>query len=193
LFLYINAASIPRPPVKDIVSEEWIYFVGVVIRLTSVGQDIDWLFTVHGRSKKMIKEHSAGAVLYGYFANDEQRFLLLHYTSGHWDFPKGNVEAGETEVEAVIREIFEETGITDLGFVEGFIQPIFYNYRREGKLVHKKVSYYLAQTLSRNINLSNEHQDFLWANYPSALTTLTYSSARDILILANQFVQGMQT
>ncbi|MGA7370551.1 MAG: NUDIX domain-containing protein [Nitrososphaeraceae archaeon] len=140
----------------------------------------------------MVKEHSAGAVLYGYFANDERRFLLLHYTSGHWDFPKGNVETGETEVEAVIREIFEETGITDLRFVEGFIQPIFYNYRREGKLVHKKVSYYLAQTLSRNIKLSNEHQDFLWANYPSALTTLTYNSARDILILANQFVQGMQ-
>ena len=47
----------------------------------------------------MIKEHSAGAVLYGHFVNDETKFLLLHYASGHWDFPKGNVEAGETELE----------------------------------------------------------------------------------------------
>jgi bis(5'-nucleosidyl)-tetraphosphatase len=141
----------------------------------------------------MIKEHSAGAVLYTNFANDERKFLLLHYTSGHWDFPKGNVEAGETEVEAVIREIFEETGITDLRFVEGFVQPIFYSYIRDGNLVRKKVSFYLAQTPGRNIKLSNEHQDFLWADYPSALRTLTYRSARDILISANKFVRGRQT
>jgi len=119
--------------------------------------------------------------------------LLLHYSSGHWDFPKGNIETGETEVDTVIREIFEETGITDLKFVEGFIQPIFYNYRRDGNLVQKKVSFYLAQTLTRNIKLSNEHQDFLWADYPSALSALTYRSARDILILANKFVKGRQT
>lgn len=141
----------------------------------------------------MIKEHSAGAVLYRYFTNDERKVLLLHYTSGHWDFPKGNIEAGETEVDAVIREIFEETGITDLKFVEGFIQPIFYNYRRDGNLVQKKVSFYLVQTQTRNIKLSNEHQDFLWADYPSALTTLTYRSARGILISANKYVKGMQT
>jgi bis(5'-nucleosidyl)-tetraphosphatase len=141
----------------------------------------------------MIKEHSAGAVLYRYFTNIERKFLLLHYSSGHWDFPKGNIETGETEVDAVIREIFEETGITDLKFVEGFIQPIFYNYRRDGNLVQKKVSFYLAQTLTRNIKLSNEHQDFLWADYPSALSALTYRSARDILILANKFVKGRQT
>lgn len=141
----------------------------------------------------MIKEHSAGAVLYRYFSNEERKFLLLHYTSGHWDFPKGNLEAGETEVDAVIREIFEETGITDLKFVEGFIQPIFYNYRRDGNLVQKKVSFYLAQTLTIDIKLSDEHQDFFWANYPLALTTLTYRSARDILISANKYINGSQS
>ena len=141
----------------------------------------------------MIKEHSAGAVLFGYFASDERKYLLLHYASGHWEFPKGNVEAGETEVEAVIREIFEETGITDVRFLEGFVQAIFYNYRRDGKLVQKKVSFYLAQTPTSNIRLSNEHQDFLWVDFPSALATLTYRSARDILISANEFVNGKQT
>jgi bis(5'-nucleosidyl)-tetraphosphatase len=136
----------------------------------------------------MIKEHSAGAVLYCYFANDERKFLLLRYNSGHWDFPKGNIEAGESEVVTVIREIFEETGITDLRFVKGFVQPIFYNYRQDGNLVRKRVSFYLAETRTINVKLSNEHQDFLWEDYPSALTTLTYSSARNILISANKFV-----
>ena len=141
----------------------------------------------------MIKEHSAGAVLYGHFVNDETKFLLLHYASGHWDFPKGNVEAGETEVETVKREIFEETGITDIRFAKGFVQPIFCSYKRDGGLVRKNVTFYLAQTPTRSVILSNEHQDFLWADYLSALTTLTYRSAKEILISANEFLKDRQT
>lgn len=141
----------------------------------------------------MIKEHSAGAVLYGYFVRKEAKFLLLHYTSGHWDFPKGNVEGEETEEEAVIREIFEETGITDLKFIGGFVQPIHYSYKRNGNLVQKTVTFYLAQTATLNVKLSNEHQGFLWAEYPLALTTLTFRSARDILISANNIITHIKT
>jgi bis(5'-nucleosidyl)-tetraphosphatase len=141
----------------------------------------------------MFDEHSAGAVLFGNFSNNERKFLLLHYTSGHWDFPKGNVEAGETEIEAARREILEETGITDVRFVEGFSQTIFYNYRRDGQLVQKRVSFYLAHTSTINIRLSNEHQAFRWLDYCSALATLTYKSARGVLISVNKFVDGMQT
>jgi bis(5'-nucleosidyl)-tetraphosphatase len=140
----------------------------------------------------MIKEHSAGAVLYGHFVNGETKFLLLHYGSGHWDFPKGNVEAGETEVETVKREIFEETRITDIRFAKGFVQPIFYSYKRDGGLVRKNVTFYLAQTPTRSVILSNEHQDFLWADYLSALTTLTYRSAKEVLISANEFLKDRQ-
>ena len=139
---------------------------------------------------EMIKEHSAGAVLYGYFINKEVQFLLLHYTSGHWDFPKGNVEKGETEIEATTREVFEETGITDLTFVEEFVQPIYYNYKRNENLVQKRVTFYLAQTPTRNVILSNEHQDYLWANYHLALKTLTYRSARNILTSAYKFIKN---
>jgi bis(5'-nucleosidyl)-tetraphosphatase len=139
-------------------------------------------------SSKMQHEHSAGAVLFGYFDNEEKEFLLLHYASGHWDFPKGNVEEGETETETVKREIYEETGISDVRFVKGFLEPIHYKYKRQGRLVHKKVSFYLAETRIRSVKLSHEHKDFRWAKYQAALTRLTYKSARDILVLANRFL-----
>ena len=139
----------------------------------------------------MFDEHSAGAVLYGNFPNDEKKFLLLRYMSGHWDFPKGNVETRETELEAARREILEETGIADARFVEGFTQTIFYNYRRGGQLVRKRVIFYLAHTSTVDITLSNEHQDFRWLDYNSALATLTYKSARNVLISVNKFVEGM--
>ena len=48
--------------------------------------------------------------------SNEKEFLLLHHTVGHWDFPKGNIEAGEDELETARREIFEETGIQDVEF-----------------------------------------------------------------------------
>ena len=39
----------------------------------------------------MISEKSAGAILF--VKEKEPRYLLLHYEAGHWDFPKGHVEA----------------------------------------------------------------------------------------------------
>ena len=58
----------------------------------------------------MSKEISAGAVVY--FKNkDTIEYLLLHYKSGHWDFPKGHIEEGEEHKDTVEREIEEETSI----------------------------------------------------------------------------------
>ncbi|MFZ5500518.1 MAG: NUDIX domain-containing protein, partial [Candidatus Micrarchaeota archaeon] len=56
----------------------------------------------------MPDEKSCGIVL---FSEDGGRlYLLLHYTAGHWDFPKGHVEADESEAETALRELLEETG-----------------------------------------------------------------------------------
>jgi bis(5'-nucleosidyl)-tetraphosphatase len=137
----------------------------------------------------MYNEYSAGAVIFGYFDGEEKEFLLLHYTSGHWDFPKGNVEEGETETQTVKREIYEETGISDIRFVDGFQRSINYKYKREGRLVHKTVSFYLVETTIRDVKLSNEHIDFQWAGYQAALARVTYKSAKDILVLANNFLE----
>ena len=67
----------------------------------------------------MIEETSAGIVL---FRKEGSKilFLLLHYPSGHWDFVKGKMEDGESTHETAIREAREETGITDITFLENF-------------------------------------------------------------------------
>lgn len=135
----------------------------------------------------MVDERSAGAVVF--IADGEPEYLLLNYTAGHWDFPKGNIEAGETEKQAAIREIREETGITDVEFLEGFRQIISYRYRKGRRVVLKEVVLFLGRTKTRGITISHEHIGFAWKNYDDAMKQLTFKNARNLLAAARQFTR----
>jgi 8-oxo-dGTP pyrophosphatase MutT (NUDIX family) len=136
----------------------------------------------------VVDERSAGAVVF-YKDGLEPQYLLLHYTSGHWDFPKGNIETGETEKQAALREIWEETGICDVDFLEGFRMTIEYRYRHGRRLVQKEVVLYLAQTKTRQATLSHEHIGFVWKTYEGAMQQLTYRNAKNLLASARNFLQ----
>lgn len=135
----------------------------------------------------MLEERSAGAIL---FSKNDRRveYLLLHYHAGHWDFPKGNVEEGENELDTVRREVREETSIDNIKFVDGFKKKVEYNYKRAGKLVHKEVVFYLAKTNVKDVKLSYEHKGYGWMSYEEALKRLTYKNSKIILEDANSFL-----
>ncbi len=128
----------------------------------------------------MPREISAGAVV---FRRTEKgpEFLLLHYQLGHWDFPKGNIEKGEDEKETVKREIAEETGITEIKFVEGFREYIKYFYKRKGQNIFKIVIYYLMETTQKTVKLSYEHIGYEWLLFEEAMKRLTHKNSKDVL------------
>jgi bis(5'-nucleosidyl)-tetraphosphatase len=135
-------------------------------------------------------EFSCGALLYC-IDNQQIIFLLLHYFSGHWDFPKGNKERGENYIETVRREIKEETGISDLNFIDGFVREISYKYLHQNQLISKKVVYFLARTNSKDVILSSEHTDFVWDHYENALKRLTYKKSKEILTEGYKFLKKL--
>lgn len=137
----------------------------------------------------MPSEYSAGAVV---FRKEDSNvlYLVLHYGKGHWDFPKGHIEKGETEKDAAVRETKEETGISDLNFIDGFKGKIEYFFRQDKKLVHKEVIYFLAQTEAEEVKLSFEHSGFEWLDYEKALERITFKSSREILKKANDFLKS---
>ena len=59
----------------------------------------------------MRHEKSCGGLIYREHDGETQLLLLKHRCGGHWSFPKGHMEAGETEMETALREIREETGL----------------------------------------------------------------------------------
>lgn len=128
----------------------------------------------------MIEERSAGAVIFNE-VNSKKIFLLLNYPSGHWDFVKGNIEDEETLHQTVIREISEETGITDIEFIDGFEDKIEYHYQRDGNLVHKEVIFFLVKTKIIDVKISHEHLGFVWLSFDDTIKKLTYKNAKNIM------------
>jgi 8-oxo-dGTP pyrophosphatase MutT (NUDIX family) len=137
----------------------------------------------------MIREKSAGAVVFR--KENGIKFLLLKYKfkSEYWDFPRGNIEKGEKAEDTAKREIEEETGIKDLKFLKNFKQKVKWFYRRENKLISKEVIYFLAQTDEKEVRISEENVGYEWLSYEEALSKLKPTSQK-VLKEAMKFLLG---
>lgn len=138
----------------------------------------------------MMTEKSAGFILItDDFETDDYSVLLLHYTSGHWDFPKGNMETNETELEAATRELQEETSIESFRVIPNFRYVLDYKYTRKSMLISKQVTLFLASTGVRKVKISHEHMGYNWVKKSDATTQLTYKNAKNALMQAINFLE----
>lgn len=150
------------------------------------------LLTVCGISTAW--EVSVGAIVFREVAPGKREYLLLQYPSGHFDFAKGHVEAGETEVMTLRRETEEETGLSKLRVYERRMS-IRYFYiakgneamkRKEvgrGLWIFKAVHFYPAEVdPSQEVRLSHEHTGFVWLPYIEAVTKATFDNAKNLIV-----------
>lgn len=147
-------------------------------------------------------EKSVGAIVF-YQSDDNVRFLVIKYRNGHWEFPRGRTENGETEEETMHREIMEETGINQTHIIPDFRLSMRFSYvahglEREERIrdknclfVHKKAVFFLVETHSDHVQLSHEHQCFDWLVHEDAIKRLTYANAKKILVKAQQRIHNM--
>ena len=122
---------------------------------------------------KKVRRTSAGALVLRQ-DNGKWHALLLRAWS-HWDFPKGNVEQGETLLQAAVREVKEETGIENISFPwgEAFARTAIYS--------KDKVAYYsIAETEERAVSLmpnpvtgETEHDEYRWVPWDELPTLLS--------------------
>ena len=132
-------------------------------------------------------EKSAGAVVFRR-ENKEIKYLLIQYGWGHWEFPRGLIEKGETLEETARREIREEVGIEDIKFIPGFKEWIKFFFKFKGKNIMKIATFLLAETKTKKVKLSFEHKDYAWLPFEKALERLTFKNSKEILKKANDFL-----
>jgi 8-oxo-dGTP pyrophosphatase MutT (NUDIX family) len=133
-------------------------------------------------------ERSSGFILYCADQGRIKYLLLRHRNGGHWSFPKGHIEAGESEIQAARRETLEETGISQIEQVPGFREVISYRFRRGCLPVLKENTYFLAKVPYSNATISSEHTESLWLTYDEAREKISYDDMRSVLDKANKFV-----
>ena len=133
-----------------------------------------------------MKEISAGAIVYTYI-DDLRYYLLIKDNHGNYGFPKGHLEKDETETEAAIREIKEETNI-DITLDTSFREVL--NYIMPNG-IEKEVIYYLGYYHNQNtIKQPGEIEEILLLPYEDTLNTLTFDNMKQVLIKAERCLKN---
>lgn len=128
---------------------------------------------------------SCGSVIYRRVVRRVSFLVVQHENGGHWDFPKGHVAEGETEMETARREVAEETGL-HVGFREGFYERIYYLTPKDRR---KDVVYFLSRARRQRVRVqSGEIREHRWLPYWKARELLTYENAKLVLDKAHAFI-----
>ena len=129
----------------------------------------------------MEKEKSCGCIVI-----DNGKVLLIQHLKGHWDIPKGHMEAGETEQETALREVKEETGV-DVEVISDKRYTLEYTVEN-GNL--KEVIYFIAKKIGgEETAQETEVSEIRWLAFDEAVEMLTYDNSKELLRKAINFIE----
>ena len=124
----------------------------------------------------MSYEKSCGAVVFRKYHGNIELLLIKHVVGGHWSFPKGHVEPGETEEQTALREIKEETGI-DVELNTSF---------------REVVSYFLGKAKTFQYTPQEEEiAQIKWVEINLAHSFLTYDNDKQLVNKAKPMIRDL--
>lgn len=120
----------------------------------------------------------------GIIENEAGQYLLI-YRRGHWDLPKGKIDAGESPLQAAHREILEETGVSNLQW-SADLPATYHIYPWNGEWVLKQTHWFQFQSKETQqliLQTEEEIEDARWMNPEQmrAVRQLIYPSLQALL------------
>lgn len=132
-----------------------------------------------------MSERSCGIIPFRQNGNSRE-YLLIQHNAGHWGFPKGHKNPGETDLATAQRELLEETGlkIDKVFATHPFVEDYF--YKRDKKTVHKTVTYFAALVRGKVKIQEEELKSYAWLQYRSAYNRVPYPEMKNIVKKVNK-------
>jgi len=137
-------------------------------------------------------ELSSGGIVF-HRKKDNNVYLLLKHTNGHWSIPKGHQEKEESLKETALRETTEETSIptSSLQVLQKLDHITEYWFHRDKDTkVHKKVYLFLIKADTTQVTLSFEHEDYAWVKFEGIEQKLTYHTSLPAFEEAHQILSS---
>ena len=121
----------------------------------------------------------------GGVVGNEKGEILLIFRRGKWDLPKGKIDTGETIEDCAVREVKEETGLTDVELGKP-ITITYHTYVDKGTRILKESHWYAMKANSAEILIPQTEEDILeikWVSDEDLAECLknTYSTIKDVL------------
>lgn len=132
----------------------------------------------------MIEKRQSYGIIPLYKSAEGVEVLMVQHTpevGGHWSFPKGTPEKGETPIETARREVFEETGVMfgDIDESKTFSEE--YTFEKEGVTIEKTSTYFIGYVENQNFVVDGtEIERAAWVPVKAAEERLTYAPAKQI-------------
>jgi 8-oxo-dGTP pyrophosphatase MutT (NUDIX family) len=128
----------------------------------------------------MNQTYSAGGII----INDRKQVLLINEGDGFWGLPKGRIENNEDALVAAMREIKEETGLSDIVFIKelGSYQrhPVISDVEDQSEL--KNITLFQFRT-SQTIPMSNEeNNECAWFLLEDAANKISHSKDKEFFM-----------
>jgi 8-oxo-dGTP pyrophosphatase MutT (NUDIX family) len=137
------------------------------------------------------REISAGGVVYRRDGDEIEIVLASRRTRRGelaWGLAKGGIEDDESEEEAAVREVREETGL--LAEIEGSLGETRYFYVWENVRIRKTVHFFLMRYTGGNIDdRDDEMEEIRWFPLERALKRAAYRGERDVLARAAEILR----
>jgi 8-oxo-dGTP diphosphatase len=124
---------------------------------------------------------AAGGVVVATGRDGRPRILLIQDRYGVWTLPKGHLDPGESEEQAAVREILEETGVPVT--LDRPLTRARYPVCKRGVWRDKEVAYFLASApLVEPSPAADEGiAAARWLTPAEALALIAYAQVRDVV------------